>query len=373
MTSIEVVADRDVPTEGMVDLGSAAFGEDAGRYREYLLWKHVQNPYSRETRAYVALDARDRTVGMRTFYGTRWSVDGEEIDIPAADDFAIAPEHRHSGLAAALMRTALDDLRKQGFEYVVSTSAGRITALQSLAAGWKNVGPTEPVELEPMQHRLLHATISHLPNRVRRLSRAVRERGSNQERSRFESLDAAGPQWSRAGGSVVVTSLPPASELADLMSRLPVNRRIRHVRDSAFYMWRYANPSREYRFILYEAQGRLEGYLALAHCRSLGSDTPLLIVDWVGATEEIRTELLEFVVSSASAYGIRVWSASLPPESQARLAHAGFGPAQTELRKRGLPCVLLRKLEPSGEWLMGGVPVLDPMSWHVCLIDSMHG
>ena len=142
MTCIEIVAGRHWLTDRrIVELGSASFGVDAQEYREYLEWKHEQNPYSPEPLVYAALDENERAVGMRTFYGTRWSTGGGETDIPAADDFAIAPAHRHSGLATSLMRSALSDLNKRGFEYVVSTSAGQVTALQSLAVGWKSVEP----------------------------------------------------------------------------------------------------------------------------------------------------------------------------------------------------------------------------------------
>jgi GNAT superfamily N-acetyltransferase len=374
VTGIEIVTGRQ-QMDRIVELGSIAFEVDAGAYREFLQWKHEQNPYSREPLFYVALDANERAVGMRTFYATRWSTGEGEVEIPAADDFAIAAEHRHTGLATSLMRSALDDLDQRGFEYVLSTSAGEVTALQSLAMGWRSVGAMEPAERNPLRRRAPLAVRRRVPHRIRPLLRSFRRRGNpGRARSGFEALDAAGGRRSvERGATVVVTSSPNAEALADLESRLPRDGRIRHVRDSAFFRWRYANPAREYRFLLYEVEAQLEGYLAIARCRYLGSATPLLIVNWAGTTPEARAELLECALARCGTSDIRVWTASLPPESKVLLARSGFRPAQPDLRARGLPCVLLRKLGESGEWLLGGAPAVDPTRWVLSLIDSMIG
>ena len=124
--------------------------------------------------------------------------------------------------------------------------------------------------------------------------RPFRRRNPGREGSGFEALDASGGRRSaERGAEIVITSSPGVEGLADLASRLRPDERIRHVRDPAFFRWRYANPSREYRFLLYEAEAQLEGYLAIARSRYLGSSSPLSIVDWIGTTHEARAELLE--------------------------------------------------------------------------------
>lgn len=375
MTRIELVTGRHWLTDSIVELGSTAFGVDARAYSEYLQWKHGRNPYSPEPLVYVALDRKERAVGMRGFYGTRWSTERGEVDIPAADDFAIAAEHRHSGLATSLMRSALEDLKKRGFEYVLSTSAGQITVIQSLAMGWKSVGAMQPEERSSWRQRGLLAVRERIPHRIRAVSRSFRQsRDPDQGRSGFEKLDAAGPLLSvERGATIVATSSPRAELLADLTSRVQRDERVRHVRDSAFFRWRYENPSREYRFLLYEVEAQLEGYLAIARSRYLGTRTPLLMVDWVGTTQGAYAELLECALAWCGSSSIRLWTAGLPADRKALLERTGFRPAQSDLRARGLPCILLRRLDPSSEWILGGAPAIDPTRWDVSLIDSMNG
>lgn len=187
----------------------------------------------------------------------------------------------------------------------------------------------------------------------------------------FERLDrAAGRRPSKHGATIVVASSPNPIGLADLVTRLPEDGRIKHVRDAAFFEWRFANPSREYRFLLSERDGQLNGYMVIAR----GDSMPFQISDWEGTTHEVRTELLEFVLSEGGFVALGAWTASLPDASRDLLERTGFRPTELELRARGMPCVLLKKLgTPAGDWSIAGMPALDPSSWDIRLIDSMHG
>ena len=73
------------------------------------------------------------------------------------------------------------------------------------------------------------------------------------------------------------------------------------------------------------------------------------------------------------ASGIDLWTASPSTRKQGSTRTPGFKPAEAHLRARGLPCVLLRKLDPSSEWLLDGVPAVGSTQWDVSLIDSMRG
>ena len=130
---------------GVARLWGQAFDSTIRERLAYLEWKYEQNPYFREPILVVALDARGRVVGTRGFLGSCWQTPTGVIPIPCAEDFAIAPRYRETGLATAIMRFALDDLEQRGFEYVMNASGGQITVLNSLAMGWKTLGPMQPV------------------------------------------------------------------------------------------------------------------------------------------------------------------------------------------------------------------------------------
>ena len=238
---------------------------------------------------FVALDETGSVVGTRGFCGGRWHTPEASLTIPCAEDFAIAHDHRDSGLATAIMRVALEDLEQRGYEYVMNSSGGQITVLHSLAMGWKSVGAMEPVA-RLVRHRRALLGMHRLSRRARRLwqpgrrARNIYRKLHGGERSSFERLDRVERESSaEPRAEIVVESSPHPAELADMPARIPLDGRIRHVRDAAFFEWRFGNPTREYRFLRYELDGRTEGYLAIAFYSSYAPPTPpFSIVDWEG-------------------------------------------------------------------------------------------
>ena len=217
-----------------------SFGTNADQ-RAYFEWKYEQNPYLSEPVLFLARDGTGRVVGTRGFYGGSWHSSGPKSLVPCADDFAIASEYRGTGLAAEIMRAALEGL-EQGFEYVLNASGGPSTVLQSLAMGWKSVGAMAPA--------------ARLTGRqVRNPTRGVAAKGTRwlprprgawrTSSSPYERLDRVGREQVDEGeAAIVVESSPRADSMADLVVRLPDDGRIRHARDEPFIRWRFANPSR---------------------------------------------------------------------------------------------------------------------------------
>jgi hypothetical protein len=252
----------------------------------------------------------------------------------------------------------------------MSASAGQATVLHSLAMGWKSIGAMGPVGRLARLGRA-RLGIYERAQRVRRHWRPGRRvRGIYRKlygTPSFAELDQVTrrPSTEHRDSIVVATSASPAA-LADLAARVPLEGRIRHVRDSAFFEWRFGNPSQEYRFLLYESRGRVEGYMAISRSHPI----PFYISDWEGTSHEVRAQLLEFAVTHGGFEGLGAWTSSLSDESKAMLARSGFTPVDPELRARGMPCVLLKKLG-SGEWVIDGAPAAEPSRWDIRRIDSM--
>jgi GNAT superfamily N-acetyltransferase len=322
----------------IVELGRTAFGKPRGLYREYLEWKYLHNPYRAEPLLYVARDRRGRAVAMRGFYGARWSTPYGLMEIPCADDFAIASEHRTSGIATELMRSALADLPEHGVQYVVNASGGQVTVLQSLAAGWKSLGGVDPLDRAGQGRN--------------GFTFARRARSSPRR-----ALEALG----KVDG---VAASPDALAMAALAETTSGVGRIRHVRDPAFFRWRYANPQRDYRFLVVDGADGSNGYVAVGLQRPRPDTLPLFIADWEGDS------LLAHVVEICSSVTIRVWAASVSADTRSLLDRLGFEPAQPELRARGLPCLLFR---PVGSHDPEVTAAIEGSIWDVRLIDSMHG
>lgn len=142
---MDVVRYRPEHKTGVVQLWRQVFDSTTSERRAYFEWKYERNPNFREPVLVVALDKSGRVLGTRGFLGSRWQTPAGVMIIPCAEVFAIAPSHRDTGLATAIMRFAFDDLEQRGFEDVMNASGGHVTVLNSLAMGWKRLGAMKPV------------------------------------------------------------------------------------------------------------------------------------------------------------------------------------------------------------------------------------
>ena len=367
MADYEIIAYRPEFKDQVVALYSDAFRLERSECRKYLEWKYERNPYLPEPLLSVAQDGRGSIVGMRGFYGTCWRIAGQRVVIPCADDFAISLEARNTGLMTAIMRSATETLAQRGFDLLLNASGGTVTVLNSLATGWKSLGAMEPVaRLDRLERfrRALHTSING-KRFVWRYAGDIR-RG---DPACFARLDRS-RRRSVSHGDVVVGSSPRAEAMAQLIDRRPVDGRIRHVRDAAFFRWRFDNPTREYRFLYHERNGVLTGFLVVARYRQYGyTSMPFNIVDWEAQDDQTGSELLKTTLAWGRFPAIGTWSALLSSDNRKMLANCGFAPSELDRRARGMPCVLLKKLGPTGTHT-GNV---DSATWDIHLIDSMHG
>ncbi len=379
MTGVEVVAYDPSLNEELVEFRRASYDTGFPESRDYLAWKYVENPYISGPLFYIAR-AKGNIVGMRGMYGTCWEYGNrrEAAVLPCADDFAIAPEHRNTGLATLIMREALADLERRGYEYVINTSGGRITAMSSLAAGWRSAGAVEPLVRRSRSERM-RARIRTRVRVTRVIWRLARRSGANLISSPepFRRIDGmTRVATNEPNASIVAERTPRIEEMAALVRRLPYDGRIRQVRDVTFLAWRYQNPIRQYRFFYYEREGRLEGYLVLArHIECQLPTLPFHLVDWEGSSEMVRSELLQCATSIANIPELGAWAVGFSQGDRALLAHAGFEPTDLDMRKRGMPCILVKSLrnDPPESWTLGGASILDSTRWDPRLIYTMHG
>ena len=363
MRDYEVVPYRPELLEPVIALYSDVFGRAPRECRDYLHWKYWRNPYLDESLLFLARDGDGSVVGMRGFYGTCWRVGGQRLVIPCADDFAIASGERNKGLMTQIMRTALDALARRGFGYTMNASGSQLTVLQSLAMGWKSLGAMEPV-----------ARMSRLERARRVIDRAARRtlfrrlaRSGNYPSCSFAELDRHGRESSSLEGNVVVESSPRPEPMAELVARIAGDGRIRHVRDAAFFAWRFGNPTREYRFLYHERDGTLQGFMAVAGYRR--SSLPFNIVDVEALNDSVLTELLDAACNWGRFPAIGAWLASHSPAAKMLVARHGFMPDDRGLRARGMPCVLLKKIGSAAI----ADSTIDDAAWDIRLIDSMHG
>jgi GNAT superfamily N-acetyltransferase len=331
---------------------------DPARARRYFEWQYEENPYFEDPILYLAR-ADGQIVGMRGLVGAKWQagVNGGPVVIPYPDDHIVVEDRRGSGIVTLIMRAMLADAEARGYHLLCNVSAGIVTNLTSLAAGWKRVGAMQPV------------------------ARAFRPGGPepwSSSAEAFQRLDRAGcGAGSGEGTAITVSNASRLEAMAALVERMGHDGRMRHVRDAAWLTWRYRHPLREYRFLWHETAGLLDGYLVVRRytdpqAQSRRAD----IVDWEATGEPIAAVLLDRVIEWGRFAELGCWTATLPEARHRLLIQAGFEPTDLDLRARGLPGLLLMALgggDSGVAWNLNGRHLPDLAQWDLRQVYTMHG
>jgi GNAT superfamily N-acetyltransferase len=356
----------------------AHFWGDIDVSKAYLEWKYERNPYIGEPLIYLALHG-DEPVGMRGMYGALWEAGSPPQRLPGliADDLVVAPEHRNRGLITKIMGAAFDDLSEKGWEYLFSLSAGPVTRISSLGMGWRNVGPVG--ELRRVSGRwMLLRRLTRYMSRTRFLWRYadnVRDLGARHPFSNFRYRQTK--STIKIGPFASLCQEPRPEEMARLVERIPYDGRIRHVRDRAYFAWRFQLPIYKYWFLYWE-ELELDGYLVLQEYLLESMDrTRINIVDWEATSDRVRAGLLQAVLRLGYFPELRIWSATLPAGTKGLLEDIGF---RLKEGKSGIndeqDCILVKPLrEGAGETdcVLANRRLQDIADWDVRMIYSMRG
>jgi GNAT superfamily N-acetyltransferase len=341
----------------------------------YLEWKYHQNPYIREPLIYLAF-VGDKLAGMRGAFGTRWEVGdpAEFFTLPYPDDLVIDPDYRGQGLHRSIMNFALRDLAGRGHRYVVNLSASYVTAEASMNMQWRNAGGVKPRHRRTLRKTVaafLGARARHLPLLWRWADNISALSGHTGEHL-FDGLDARfpPPDQGRDTGPLFGRKMPLIREMAQLVARLPRDGRIRHVRDEAFFAWRFRNPLRDYRFV-YSGRERLRGYIVLQRSRGFNGDRAS-IVDLEGESDQIRTELLSAAIEHGDFPELYLWQLGASPSSTQEIERRGFK-ALGAFHENSILVRSVRDEELNAAWMLGGHPLDDANQWDLRMIYSMVG
>jgi GNAT superfamily N-acetyltransferase len=366
----------------VVELQKNLWSPDPELNAAYLEWKHERNPYLRPPLIYLVLSGKD-VVGMRSMFGVRWEygVPVKTVSGITPDDLVIAPDHRNRGLLTKMMRAVFDDLEKKGYQYVYSLSAGPITRLSSLAMGWRSAGSMRP------QH--WYSRRAAFFQRIRKFAGTTRflwrfadrlpyRYWGERQQNLHELCPQEGMRPRTIGSRIVVEQGARVGEMAELVSRIGTDGRIRHVRDKEYISWRYRNPLHRYLF-LYWIEKELEGYLVLQQYVSEFSPSRVRvnIVDWEATTQRVRAGLLRAAIHLSPFADVNIWTATLGNETKNLLKDVGFNPVQEGAGvDQEQPCLLVRSVRadvPEAAWSLGNRLLPNMADWDIRMVYSMQG
>lgn len=335
-------------------------------------WKYWSNP-SDGTRVYVARSG-GAIVAMRGFFGARY-VAGMDTPAPrvlCTGDLTIAPDFRGRGVFTSLMETALNDLEREGCDFLLNFSANAAVRLGSLAAGW---GTTRPVT---RLRRNIATSAKTNPWRdkavgvARRFEKSATRAGTAvRGLMRWSPFGLIGESQADSSG-VVASSEPRPSAMAALLHGLESDGRIHHVHDESYLRWRFQSPLSMYRFF-YLGESELEAYIVVQARHYPMRGRVVRIADWAGITPEARARVLRSAMARLEGLTVEVWASSLTRADIAALESGGFTPHASAGTTDYQPAVLVRPAAsriPPRPWLFSGVDPLELANWNVRFLDS---
>lgn len=359
MQGLELVDYRPELLEDAAQLRSRIWGAPPALNAAYLEWKYERNPYLPEPVVQFAL-AQGRVVGMRASVGTCWEIPGRihRQVLPHGADAMVDPAYQRRGVFRALLARAIEEFGERGFSHSITLSANASSEAVANREGWSLVGALEMLERRPTRR-----PARGLTRRVSR-SRIVRRAAESPFSTTaaagvFVALDAA------VEDGVAVSGAPRPAAMAELCRGRSAAERLRHVRDAAYFEWRFGNPLCSYRF-LFSGGERLDGYV-VAHW---GGASPVLnIVDWEVSSLPALSRLLE-VLGRHSPGRIRVWGSTVDGATVACLADAGYLAAPRAGRR--CESLLVRPVPRAGAtgWTIDGLSLRSLDGWSLRMADS---
>jgi GNAT superfamily N-acetyltransferase len=218
----------------VIELQSHLWSPSVALNTAYFEWKYERNPYVDAPLIFLATH-RDRVVGVRGFFGTQWEggFPTQKSIVPYADDLVIAPEHRNRGLIPKIMASAFEDLATRRYEYAFNLSAGPMTFLSSLAAGWRSAGSMKPMRQRSWRNAIRSGrerVIARLPALSQEIKKSLHQ-WSGEKRWSFADIDVERVRRTFRGAPwILFEEVPRCADMAEVVERIDGYGRIRHVR-----------------------------------------------------------------------------------------------------------------------------------------------
>lgn len=356
---------------GLFALYSRLWSSDAALNARFFEWRYERNPAPGAPLVYVAT-YRGELIATRAAFPSVWTTGPDDPGRTwfMSDDLVVLKGHESRGIFAGFADAIAHDLGAAGHRFFISLSALRVTRLQSLSAGARDLGGMKPVGRLPT----IVSAFDSLRDATARLPLAWRLAAYTNPwelaaRS-FARLDRR-PNVEVGGITVSVHSAAPTDEMAEVCAAAVTDARFRMRRDARFLAWRYSNPLHEYRFLLARQGGRTIGYLVLERTLSdLGNARRVNVADWEGQSGQALSALLSVAADSRPAELVS-WTETFGELRNALLESAGFHPVDLEQRQRGLPSILVWPLPSAAagdELREAGKSLLELRNWDLRML-----
>lgn len=378
----EIVKYRPEFKHKVLELQKHLWGPNKHINASYLEWKYYSNPYADKPLIHVAF-CGEQVVGMRGFWAASWEFGliPRNFLCLLGVDAVVDPNHRRRGILKNMTKVTLEELDNTGFEYIISLSANRSSAANLMKLGWQSAGFLDTAQWRNDRGKKKSGSVRIISEKpvlltvYRNLRKATKFlTRSQQGDSSFCAFDKNSIRWNRKFESnISIEKSPRPKAMAELVHRIGNDGRMRQVRDSQFFQWRFLNPRSAYRFIFWE-NSSLEGYLILR--ASVGGKGGITIVDLEATSHELKGSLIETALKLCNFNSITIWSATVEDEERSLLHKNGFRFSAGSENMSGdyyRPSVLIRPIfkgNSQNNWSVFDRQLLELANWDLRAIYS---
>jgi len=366
----------------ILELQKHLWGRNKHINASYLEWKYHSNPYADKPLIHVAFYG-EQVVGMRGFWATSWEFGliPRKILCLLGVDVVVDPNHRRRGVLKNMTKVALEELDNSSYKYIIALSANEGSASNVMKLGWQSAGLLYTAQWRKDRDKKGSEGVKVISEKpvlltlYRNLQKATKFLTRSQHRdSTFYTLDKNSLWHNRKFESnISIEKSPRPKAMAELVHRIGNAGRMRQVRDSQFFQWRFLNPRSAYRFIFWE-NSNLEGYLIL-RASAVGKGG-ITIVDLEATTHDLKGSLIETALKLGNFDSVTIWSATLGDEEKDLLRKIGFRFSTGSENSRGdyyRPNVLITPIShecSKGNWSISDRQLLELANWDLRAIYS---
>lgn len=309
-------------------------------------WRYEQNPYAKNALIYLAVDG-DKVIGFRAFVEQTF-ISGASLPIklftPA--DAIVLPAYRRQGIFYALGVAALNTIRESTNEQciVVNLSSNEYSTPANIKHGWLATNGIKRFAIK----------VSLKNYFLRKITHAIKPNNTH---------------CSKNGFIFEISSILKPADMAKCARNYRLPGKISHIRDVAYFKWRYSFQSEKFFFSYCYKDDEIMAYIVLEKV----SDTQYLLLEFFAKDSATLAKTIHHVINRVQIPFLRTWVLN---DSDLRLlSYCGFIPAPVKLwhllGKKRLPILVrpINNIFRDDDFFINGKDSRDINNWQFFIAD----
>lgn len=326
------------------------WGKDTEKNRAYFRWKYEENPVRKDPVGVMSL-YKGEVVGFRGCIVGQWEVpnSNDRMLTLCMGDTCVHPDHRRRGLFKAMTINLMKEYGGMQYKAFLNLSLNKNSTPVHLKMDWVPL-----VAKSFMKRYDLVSLMNYALKKKAKLHKADIDLG------KFSNIEVA--------------DRPKPEEMQAIVSKQKGTDKIRLIKDTDFFKWRFQNNRRRYIFYYYWKGGVIEAYLVVRTSDDYSSSH---IVDYAQRDESLLQEILRYIITKRYFDILTIWNINLEKELLQALKTLYFSPRYLigRIEERFKPAfpILIRPVKreyKEDDWFVNGVDIRNIENWEINEICS---